>query len=549
MWERLLRWPILLLITFALTIDFTLYLILRCFIVTYEFFFIRTWQRGRKTLLSKLEHAKSFEEWRRAAEDCDLAEGNDRWKNENASPHYNADLILSLTGQLKSAIQKEDHERLLDVLGSAVLRSDVGGIDNALLYSQTYYRTKDSIEKFLDCCEEAIRQVKDSEVLLREQKHTLGQMADRAFGRTALCLSGGATLGFYHLGVIKELVETDMLPLVISGTSAGAALAAWICTHDMPTVKSDLQDPQRLADLFTFTSDSWAVRLYRLFKKGHMLDVEESMKRCKIICSGTMTFMESFQKTGRVLNITVNAATPHAPPRILNYQTAPNVMIYSAIMASASVPGLLPPVQLRSKGPTGASCLSSPSDLFGSQVGLNEDDYVVFDELGSHWRDGSISIDIPTDMLRPLFNVHYTIVSQVNPGVVYFFYHARGAVGEPHGHRQGKGWRAGFVMSLLEMLLKLDMKRYLELLAGMDLLPKFLRLDWSLLALQRRDGTVTILPRASGPFSLMSKILAIPTAESMQECIKVGQQATWPCLHMIHNRMRIEKGIQSLLQL
>jgi hypothetical protein len=91
------------------------------------------------------------------------------------------------------------------------------------------------------------------------------------------------------------------------------------------------------------------------------------------------------------------------------------------------------------------------------------------------------------------------------------------------------------------------MKRYLELLAGMDLLPKFLKLDWSLLALQRRDGTVTILPRAPTPLAVLSKILALPTVESIEEYVRVGQMATWPCMHMIENRMRIEESIQALL--
>jgi predicted acylesterase/phospholipase RssA len=49
--------------------------------------------------------------------------------------------------------------------------------------------------------------------------------ARRAFGQTALCLSGGASLGNYHWGVIKALLDTAMLPQVISGTSAGAVVS------------------------------------------------------------------------------------------------------------------------------------------------------------------------------------------------------------------------------------------------------------------------------------------------------------------------------------
>ena len=59
-------------------------------------------------------------------------------------------------------------------------------------------------------------------VFLRETRH--------AFGRTALLLSGGATLTMYHLGVIKALFQADLLPRVISGSSGGAIVAAWVCT-------------------------------------------------------------------------------------------------------------------------------------------------------------------------------------------------------------------------------------------------------------------------------------------------------------------------------
>ena len=52
------------------------------------------------------------------------------------------------------------------------------------------------------------------------------------FGRSALMLSGGATLGMFHLGVIKALHEQDLLPRVLSGSSAGAIIAGMVCVRD-----------------------------------------------------------------------------------------------------------------------------------------------------------------------------------------------------------------------------------------------------------------------------------------------------------------------------
>ena len=44
-------------------------------------------------------------------------------------------------------------------------------------------------------------------------------------------LSGGGVLGFYHLGVVKTLLEQGLLPRVISGSSAGSIVAGVMGTH------------------------------------------------------------------------------------------------------------------------------------------------------------------------------------------------------------------------------------------------------------------------------------------------------------------------------
>ena len=39
----------------------------------------------------------------------------------------------------------------------------------------------------------------------------------QSYGRTALVLSGGGSLGMYHLGVVRELASLNLLPRVLSG--------------------------------------------------------------------------------------------------------------------------------------------------------------------------------------------------------------------------------------------------------------------------------------------------------------------------------------------
>jgi NTE family protein len=60
-----------------------------------------------------------------------------------------------------------------------------------------------------------------------------------------------------------------------------------------------------------------------------------------------MTFAEAYRKTGRIFCVTLSSTTKKAPPVLLNYMTAPNVTIASAVVASAAVPGFIPPVRLQ----------------------------------------------------------------------------------------------------------------------------------------------------------------------------------------------------------
>jgi len=52
-----------------------------------------------------------------------------------------------------------------------------------------------------------------------------------SYGRSALLLSGGAALGFYHVGVVKTLMENRLMPRVLGGSSAGSIVCAMIGTR------------------------------------------------------------------------------------------------------------------------------------------------------------------------------------------------------------------------------------------------------------------------------------------------------------------------------
>lgn len=60
-------------------------------------------------------------------------------------------------------------------------------------------------------------------------------------GASALCLSGGASFGYYHFGVVRALVDEGLLPRIIAGTSAGAIVAAFACTRTDEELKEMLK--------------------------------------------------------------------------------------------------------------------------------------------------------------------------------------------------------------------------------------------------------------------------------------------------------------------
>jgi predicted acylesterase/phospholipase RssA len=64
-----------------------------------------------------------------------------------------------------------------------------------------------------------------------------------------------------------------------------------------------------------------------------------ALSQCLIADVGLYTFQEAFDKTGRIINITVAPNNNYDPPRLLNYLTAPHVCVWSAAAASCALPG------------------------------------------------------------------------------------------------------------------------------------------------------------------------------------------------------------------
>lgn len=96
---------------------------------------------------------------------------------------------------------------------------------------------------------------------------------------------------------------------------------------------------------------TWAPRWWRT---GARFDSLEWARQCSWFARGSTTFREAYERTGRILNVSCVPSDPHSPTILINYLTAPDCVIWSAVLASAAVPGILNPVVLMMKTPNGA---------------------------------------------------------------------------------------------------------------------------------------------------------------------------------------------------
>ena len=65
--------------------------------------------------------------------------------------------------------------------------------------------------------------------------------------------------------------------------------------------------------------------------------------------TGDITFKESHTKFGWNLNITVTDFSMTQSSRLLNYLTTPNLIVWSAVVASCAIPGVCQKVDLMQK--------------------------------------------------------------------------------------------------------------------------------------------------------------------------------------------------------
>ncbi|RMZ83453.1 hypothetical protein DV737_g1578, partial [Chaetothyriales sp. CBS 132003] len=468
-----LYWPLLLIVMGWIVLLFIAYNLTRLYIYGYEH--LRIWHGKRETLKRRLRQANSYEEWAQAAQALDEYLGNEEWKRSAPYSYYNYQTVRKVNDQLAMLLQKTDQggamEELKTLLESCIKNNFVG-VESPRLYSETYIGTKDLVQQFVERVEQGLNAILGSKLVSRDDKAAFFKHLELNYGRTALCLSGGATFAYYHFGVIRALLNAKDLPRIVTGTSGGALVAALVATRTDGELEQLLVPA--LAHRIRACHEGLSQWIRRWWRTGARFDSLDWAKQCSWFCRGSLTFREAYELTGRVLNVSCVPSDPHSPVLLNNHITSPDCVIWSAVLASAAVPGILNPIVLMRKTKEGK---------------------LVPYSFGNKWKDGSLRTDIPLKSLNIHFNVNFSIVSQVNPHINLFFFAPRGSPGRPVSHRKGRGWRGGFLGSSLETSIKLDLQKNLKILRHLELLPRPLGQDWSQIWLQRFSGTITIWPK------------------------------------------------------
>lgn len=462
------------------------------------------------------------------ATELDELQGHNEWKLEfdSIEDEYNPRMIWKQMRKLQKAVKLSDVGRLQYLLRTQLSRT-LGGMNILRLYKHSWHGTKILVSDYIDTVISSINSLLEltekAGLPGSESRFYQNSLEDalRYFGRSALTLSGGAKLGMKHIGVVKALWEADLLPNIISGASAGAIVAAVVGAHsdiEMEDVltkfpDSDLAcfDPPNVVGPIRWCASRCitAIEIHAWFNVSNLARVMKSWL-------GTLTFKEAHNKTGRIVNICVSSPDS-SEPRLLNYMTAPNVFLWSAVCASCSVPYVF-----------------QPANIYERDIQTGETK--IWMQGSQQWVDGSLDSDIPQRKLSEMFNVNFFIVSQVNPHVRPFL----AAEEEFRGVQPTtKVPPTDTIVRRVATLAKDDMVYRANLFSDTPLLKPLLR-GVSVLT-QKYTGDINILPEIAPSEYL--HMMSNPSPQFMIEATKSGERATWPKMSRIRNSVAIELAL------
>ena len=229
-----------------------------------------------------------------------------------------------------------------------------------------------------------------------------------------------------------------------------------------------------------------------------------------------------------------NSVTPNNssdPPRLLNYLTAPHVLVWSAAVASSSLPGVFEANRLMVKDADGTVRYESAES--------------------ARFSDGSMEQDLPMQQLSEMFNVNHFIISQANPHAVMFA-----------SYSQFKSvWSnpmTGLVNAVLTFLkgqCRSWLSHVVELVGARRFAPQHatsrgIGSQFFVQEYEGRDCDISLIPWLGhrGLFSAMMHALYNPSEAEFRSWVEAAQRETWKVIPAIKSHVAEEITLDRCVQ-
>ena len=494
----------------------------------------------RAAIQSRLDDAASYEEFKRAALDMEALEdrvaqalsaaaaaaGAARPTNGTAGglwsrgqPTYDRELVEEQLRALRAQRASGNVEEMMFGLRADILRNLGNMSDVGRHLHEPLWGVPRAMREYIDETRAQLRVIAQEHDVPIQEKLAFLQETRHCFGRAALLMSGGGTLGTFHVGVARALNARGCLPRVLVGSSVGSIVAAIMASRtpdELDEFFSDEHFWDLLPDMTFFSGRDFFSSIQHLVRTGALHDID-FFQRCLRALLGDLTFQEAYDRSGgRILCVCVCATRAGEKPRLLNYLTSPHLVVWSAVAASCAFPSLFPPQPLLAKSRNGAFVPWQPEGKLGPR----------------RWRDGSLENDLPMQGLSELFNVNYFIVSQTNPHIVPIL--------------RVKRWfaaRGPFCATLAAFLESEWRHRCRQIL---DLVPWVDAFDFAKLFGQEWEGNVTVVMAYS--WKQFKQIAANPTREFLYETATMGEREMWPKLATVESNCGIEMQLDECVR-
>lgn len=489
-----------------------------------------------QTLLAQRKAASSFPEWYNTLLKLDELQGKNEWKCTEELELYDYKLVRRHLEDMRAARELGNIKYLLYLIRTRWVRN-LGNMGSIALYRHLFVGTKILIEEYISECQRCLEYLLSSGASQGDldDRYLLGMLVQtrKNIGRTALVLSGGLTFGIFHLGVLLALTEANLLPRIISGSSAGSIMALILCCHDpADTIEmlknitlyrfdifGDLSHPNpedsKLRNLLNIVS--------HFIKYGTFFDTL-GLKQTIIHFVGDLTFREAYNRTGKILNVSVTPGLIHEQLTLLNYLTAPNCLVWLVVCALCLLPGVFPLTTIYEKNLKTGEIQEWNNDLLSKYV------------------DGSVDNDLPISRLSEMFNVDHIIAVQVNPHVAPVLNLSVSSVGgEIENETLYKLKR--FLNNAYDFV-ALEAIHYFQVLSELEIYKNLSNKAIAVLS-QQYIGDITIFPEFSA--SDFAQVFTNPTPKFMIDFIVRGARAAWPKLTVINNHCSVEFALDKAI--